>query len=123
MKMRLILGLLGLSLAGACGGPRPAGSADPSEASPDCPFAPHTVVAAGRLARVNAIGGESTGYGLATPSGGLLQLDLAAVESAVAVDRWVGREVRAGGELRCVEGVETGWRRVLLVRSISLVGR
>lgn len=122
MKMHLILGLFGLSVFCACGGPLPPGSADPSVLDTDCPFRPHTVVVTGRLARVDAIGGESTGYGLATPGGDLLQLDLRAVEPALAAEQWIGHEVRAGGELRCVEGVETGWRRVLFVRSISSVG-
>jgi hypothetical protein len=122
MKMHLIFGLFGLSLFSACGGPLPPGSADPSVLDTDCPFRPHAVVVTGRLSRVDAIGGESTGYGLATPSGGFLQLDLRTVEPAFAADQWIGQQVRAGGELRCVEGVETGWRRVLLVRSISSVG-
>jgi hypothetical protein len=122
MKMHLILGFFGLSLFCACGGRLPASSAEPSALDTICPFTPHDVVVRGRLARVEAIGGESTGYGLATPSGDLVQLDLRALEQPAVVDPWVGHVVRAGGELRCVEGVETGWRRVLLVRSISSVG-
>jgi hypothetical protein len=122
MKMHLILSFFSLSLFCACGRRLPASSADPSALDTHCPFTPHNVVVSGRLARVEAIGGESTGYGLATASGDLLQLDLRAVEQPAAVDPWIGHVVRAGGELRCVEGVETGWRRVLLVRAISSVG-
>ena len=71
----------------------------------------------GRFFEHAAIGGESTGYGLRTPNGSVIEVDLATnhLEDTFAVDK----EVHIVGTIKNVAGIEIRNRKVLVATSVA----
>jgi hypothetical protein len=72
---------------------------------------------AARIAhRCAAIGGESTGYAIATDDGLLVELEMSGIHERAFLP---GRRVLIEGRYREIKGVEIPMRRVLVVETIS----
>jgi hypothetical protein len=73
----------------------------------------------GQLIRMAAIGGETSGYGLRTADGTVLELDL----STNGFDQqfFAGRNAQVAGVITQVHGVEIPTRNVLVVTSLTFI--
>jgi hypothetical protein len=92
-----------------------ANTAEPTEASDEAELRAQSLT--GSLFTMNAIGGETTGFGLLTDSGDNVELDLA---THGLMKRFVeGDHVSVTGTFKTVHGVEIPSRKVLVVTTLA----